>query len=266
MSTPNNKLPLRHKIGAVVTPGDRLGLATRSKTSLVAGSGTYLRQGHLYASLLGTLCATHHHLDGASSNDEERESWIISVRPEEESSTTSSSFSPSSYSKMTTGNCPQVGMLVLGRITRVARPSHAMVDIVAIVPNEDEKQQSNKNSNSSSESHQAQQQQQPPPPFIVPLHEPFAGTLRQNELRPNSSLEIRIEDCVRPGDVVVARVRADGERDFVLSTAEAECGVIRALCESSGCEMMAVSWKEMQCPVTGVREGRKVAKPRQRVA
>ena len=54
---------LRHKIGATVTPGDRLGLiATRNnKTTLISGKGTYIRQGQLYASLLGTLCATPHY-------------------------------------------------------------------------------------------------------------------------------------------------------------------------------------------------------------
>ena len=99
----------------------------------------------------------------------------------------------------------------------------------------------------------------------MPLHEPFTGTLRQNELRPNSSLEVKIEECVRPGDVVLARVHDYGERDYVLSTVKAELGVIRAICESSGCEMRPVSWKEMRCPVSGAKEGRKVAKPRQAV-
>mmetsp|Transcript_30327 Transcript_30327/g.54924 ORF Transcript_30327/g.54924 Transcript_30327/m.54924 type:complete len:252 (-) Transcript_30327:84-839(-) len=238
---------LRHKIGATVTPGDRLGLiATRNnKTTLLSGKGTYIRQGQLYASLLGTLCATTHNDDVASSaeNEESRESWTISIQSER------SFTQPSSYSKNSTPICPQVGMLILGRITRVVRPSHAMVDIVAIVPDDNQN-----NDDSSKQQHQ---------PFILPLHEPFSGTLRQNEIRPNSSLEIHIEDCVRPGDVLLARVHANGERDFILTTAEAELGVVQAVCESSGCEMQAISWKEMQCPESKVKEGRKVAKPRQ---
>ena len=40
-------------------------------------------------------------------------------------------------------------------------------------------------------------------------------------------------------------------------------GVIQAICESSGCVMQPISWKEMICPVSKVKEGRKVAKPRQ---
>lgn len=246
----NSKLPLRHKLGTIVTPGDRLGssLATRNKNiTLLSGKGTYIRQGHLYASLLGTLCAAKHN-DG---NNDGGEKWIIHIDPEGSdggSLTSSSSYANNS----TTATCPRVGMLVLGRVTRVVRPSHAMVDIVAIVPDDDDNDDNDNNKNKKSSS-----------PFILPLHEPFSGTLRQNEIRPNSSLEIRIEECVRPGDILLARIHANGEKDFILTTAESELGVIQAICEGSGCEMVAISWKEMVCPVTKVKEGRKVAKPRQ---
>lgn len=243
-----NKLPLRHKVGGTVTPGDRIGLIaiTRNKTSLISGKGTYIRQGHLYASVLGTLCAVVHH-DNNVEEEEDVGKWIISIQQP----TAGGLQQSSSYAKNTTSICPNVGMLVLGRITRVIRPTQAMVDIVAIVPSSDDN-----NSKGNNDSKQ---------PSIVPLHEPFSGTLRQNEIRPNSSLEVRIEDCIRPGDVILARVHANGERDFILTTAEAELGVIQAVCESSGCEMQAISWKEMQCPVSKVKEGRKVAKPRQQV-
>lgn len=250
MSTnnPNSKLPLRHKLGAVVTPGDRLGssLATRNKNiTLLSGKGTYIRQGHLYASLLGTLCATKHDDGDDGDSNDGGEKWIIHIDREG-----NDGGSSSSYAKSTTATCPRVSMLVVGRIKRVVRPSHAMVDIVAIVPDDDDSNES-KNNNNNKE------------PFIIPLHEPFSGTLRQNEIRPNSSLEIRIEECVRPGDVLLARIHANGEKDYILTTAEGELGVVQAICEGSGYEMVAISWKEMQCPVTKVREGRKVAKPRQ---
>lgn len=232
MATPNNSL-LRHDVGSSVAPGDRLGLVARGKTQLLAGRGTYVRRGHLYASLVGTLTAARRDGDGegaSAEKDQGRESWTISVEAERrgpEDSRCSTDVT--------------MGTLVLGRIGRVVRPSHATVDVVAVVPDDDNEGR----------------------PAIVPLREPFSGTLRQNEIRPNSSLEVRIEECVRPGDLILARIHADGERDFILTTAEAELGVIRANCESSGVEMRAVSWKEMQCPVTGVKEGRKVAKPRQ---
>ncbi|ACI64139.1 predicted protein [Thalassiosira pseudonana CCMP1335] len=229
-----NSPRLRHMLGAKISPGERLGntLLSRDKTTLIAGKGTYVRQGQLVASLLGTLCA-HHQADG----DEER--WIISIEPEQKKQR-----SQSSYVKNSSNICPQVGDVVLGRVTRVVRPSHAMVDIIAIVP----EQTTTSNNNT---------------PFIQPLHEPYSGTLRQNEIRPNSSLEIEISECIRPSDVILARVHASGEKDYILTTAEAELGVIQAVCESSGREMVPVSWKEMECNVTGVKEGRKVAKPRQ---
>lgn len=63
---------LRHKIGATVTPGDRIGLAsTRGKTTLIAGKGTYIRQGHVYTSLVGKLYAAIHKDDDNNNNNED---------------------------------------------------------------------------------------------------------------------------------------------------------------------------------------------------
>ena len=249
-ATTKAQLPtLRHEIGATVTPGDRLGLATRNKVTLIAGKGTYLRQGHIYASLLGKLCVTKHH--NVDDMEEDGDTWIISVQSEKLIS--SSNNQSSSYmNNSSTSICPEVGMLIVGRVTRVMRPTQASIDIVAIVPEDDTNQQSiNTNTSTTNQ------------PTIIPLHEPFSGILRQNEIRPNSSLEVRIEECIHPGDVILARVHANGEREYILTTAEAELGVIQAICESSGCVMQPISWKEMICPVSKVKEGRKVAKPRQ---
>ena len=250
-ATTTTQLPtLRHEIGATVTPGDRLGLAARNKTTLIAGKGTYLRQGHVYASLLGKLCATKHQVVDNNDMEEDGDTWIISVESEK---SLSSSINQSSYmNNSSTSICPEVGMLIVGRVTRVMRPTQASIDIVAIVPEDDiNTNQSNKTTLTTNQ------------PSIIPLHEPFSGILRQNEIRPNSSLEVRIEECIHPGDVILARIHANGEREYILTTAEAELGVIQAVCESSGCVMQPISWKEMICPVSKVKEGRKVAKPRQ---
>ena len=65
--------------------------------------------------------------------------------------------------------------------------------------------------------------------------------------------------------MILARIHAlGGEKEYILSTAEAEFGVVKATCESSGYDLVPVSYKEMECPVTKVKEGRKVAKPRDR--
>ena len=240
--------PLGKKLGTTVTPGDRLGniLALRNKgVHLIAGNGTYIRHGHMYASITGQVMAAVQENDTSADND--NTSWIVSIQqsPQQQPQ--------SAYAKASTNICPQVGSVILGRVTRVVRPSYAVVDIIAIVPTEI-------NTLQSSTTTAKKQQQQP---YIIPFHEPFAGTLRQNEIRPQSAIELEISDCVRPGDVLLARIHAlGGEKEYILSTAETELGVVKATCESSGYDLIPVSYKEMECPVTKVKEGRKVAKPR----
>ena len=85
----SSKLHLRHEVGTTITPGDRLGniLVARKKLTILPGKGTYIRQGHLYASILGTLCA--HQVDVATSagnGDDEGERWVVSIMPEKQAS------------------------------------------------------------------------------------------------------------------------------------------------------------------------------------
>lgn len=173
------------------------------------------------------------HQDQSDTSDNV-ERWIISIKPQQKQN-----ISQSSYAANSTSISPKIGDTVLGRVTKVIRPTHATVDILAIISDPADAQ-----------------------PSLQPLYEAFSATLRTNELRPNSSLEIEISDCIRPSDIILARIHALGEKDYILSTVEAELGVIKAICESSGREMKAVSWKEMECVETGVREARKVAKPK----
>ncbi len=195
----------------------------------------------MYASITGQVMAAAVQDDGNSAeNDGNNNTWIVSIQQSQQQQP------QSAYAKASTSICPQVGSVILGRVTRVVRPSYAVVDIIAIVE-----------SNNGQSSALKQQ------PFIIPFHEPFAGTLRQNEIRPQSAIELEISDCLRPGDVILARIHAlGGEKEYILSTAETELGVVKATCESSGYDLVPVSYKEMECPVTKVKEGRKVAKPR----
>eukprot|EP00985_Skeletonema_marinoi_P001327 scaffold530_cov148-Skeletonema_marinoi.AAC.9 len=240
--------PLGKKLGTTVTPGDRLGniLALRNKgVNLIAGNGTYIRHGHMYASITGQAITTVDQEEDNGNNSAENDGntkWIVSIQQSQQQQP------QSAYAKASTTICPQVGSVILGRVTRVVRPSYAVVDIIAIVPTEPNNGQS------------FTKKQQP---YIIPFHEPFAGTLRQNEIKPQSAIELEISDCLRPGDVVLARIHAlGGEKEYILSTAETELGVVKATCESSGYDLVPVSYKEMECPVTKVKEGRKVAKPR----
>ena len=69
-----------------------------------------------------------------------------------------------------------------------------------------------------------------------------------------------MEDCFRPGDIVRALVISLGDkRHYYLATNRAELGVVSAR-SLMGHVMVPVSWEEMKCTVTDVKEKRKVAK------
>ncbi|KAL3808358.1 hypothetical protein ACHAXA_003846 [Cyclostephanos tholiformis] len=249
---------LRQKVGSTVIPGDKLGIVgvittggaggigggppssstSRSSLQLVSGSGTYVRRGHIRASVVGTVCASlvrrcdDDDGDGGGGRGGSSPSCRRNRAPPP---TTTIDVDDREWDRSYSG-------------------SYASVDMIAIVIDDGTSMGGGGG-------------QEIGNMIVLPYREPYSGTLRLGELRSGgggggSSVELRIEECVRPGDLLLARVHAMGEREYVLSTAEAELGVVRAICESSGMTMEAVSWKEMRCPVTLAREGRKVAKPR----
>jgi exosome complex RNA-binding protein Csl4 len=138
---------------------------------------------------------------------------------------------------------PSVGHKVIGRVVRLTS-RYAAVDIQVVEG----------------------------PPRPVWLQDPFKGTLRITDIWP---LDVRdapalISQAVRPGDLIRARVLGvgDGSTGFLLSLVGGgdedqgeDLGVVHALCDSSGQPLEPLSWNQMRCPVTGVCEGRKPAKP-----
>ena len=176
------------------------------------GVGTYVKGGHIYASLVGT----------------------INLEKNDTTTTTSSSASmtcsvldphqfPCSYQVL------RVGQRVLGCITRIT-PQMALVEISVAE-------------------------------HVGPLHQPHEGGIRMEDVRAGASEQVVLEASFQPGDIVVARVLSLGDaRRYYLSTAETELGVIRAMTKQ-GIPMVPISWKEMECPETGIREPRKCAKP-----
>lgn len=93
-----------------------------------------------------------------------------------------------------------------------------------------------------------------------PLRELFKGTIRQQDVRQTEIDKVEIYKCFAPGDVVLAEVISLGDRhSYFLTTAKNELGVVYAK-SIAGVAMLPVSWQEMQCPTTKVREFRKVAK------
>jgi exosome complex component CSL4 len=72
--------------------------------------------------------------------------------------------------------------------------------------------------------------------------------------------KIEINKSFRCGDIVIARVISLGDTNsYFLSVAENELGVVIAYSEA-GHKMVPISWNEMQCPITLLKEHRKVAK------
>mmetsp|Transcript_14533 Transcript_14533/g.21478 ORF Transcript_14533/g.21478 Transcript_14533/m.21478 type:complete len:136 (+) Transcript_14533:816-1223(+) len=90
----------------------------------------------------------------------------------------------------------------------------------------------------------------------------FMGAIRREDVKSNASEDVSMYDCFRPGDIILARVLSLGDaRRYFLSTAEVELGVMKAVCRSSGMVMEPISFKEMQCPESKVKEFRKCAGP-----
>lgn len=93
-----------------------------------------------------------------------------------------------------------------------------------------------------------------------PLGAKFKGTIRQQDVRKTEIDKVEIYKCFSPGDIVRARVLSLGDRhSYYLTTADNSLGVVEAR-SSHGTTMVPVTWQEMQCPRTGIREFRKVAK------
>ena len=94
----------------------------------------------------------------------------------------------------------------------------------------------------------------------ISLKGTFQGVIRKEDVRSTERDRVNIYEAFRPCDIVLARILSLGDsQSYFLTTAENELGVIYAMSEA-GHLMIPVSWCEMQCSKTGVKEFRKVAK------
>ncbi|XP_072380580.1 exosome complex component CSL4 [Diabrotica undecimpunctata] len=92
------------------------------------------------------------------------------------------------------------------------------------------------------------------------LRRPFKAVLRREDVRATEKDKVEIYKSFRPGDIILARVLPITEaHNYQLSTAENELGVVIAHSEN-GHPMVPISWTEMQCSKSFVKETRKVAK------
>ncbi|KAG9446809.1 hypothetical protein H6P81_012937 [Aristolochia fimbriata] len=125
------------------------------------------------------------------------------------------------------GPVPEPGSIVIARVTKVMAKS-ASADIFCVGPKS--------------------------------VSEKFTGIIRQQDVRATEIDKVEMHLSFHPGDIVRAVVLSLGDaRAYYLSTAKNELGVVSA--ESvAGATMVPISWTEMQCPLTGQVEQRKVAK------
>ena len=94
----------------------------------------------------------------------------------------------------------------------------------------------------------------------VSLKDSFRGMIRKEDVRAMEKDKVEIYKCFRPGDIVRAKVNSLGDsQSYLLTTAETSLGVIYAESEA-GAAMEPISWEEMQCPKSKVKQWRKVAK------
>lgn len=92
------------------------------------------------------------------------------------------------------------------------------------------------------------------------VREKFTGIIRQQDVRATEIDKVDMYLSFRPGDIVKALVLSLGDaRAYYLSTAKNELGVVSAQ-SIAGATMVPIGWTEMQCPLTGQVEQRKVAK------
>ena len=205
---------LRFKEESTVVPGDRLGTIRQARP----GIGTYVKGGHIYASLLGSL--TIQEMESSemdtTDNDEKKVNFVCSVQ---------SSKPPA------TSQVLKIGQKVVGKVIRIT-PQNATVEIMVAEG-------------------------------VGPLRMPyFEGVIRSEDISTFQKTDSQplLVNSFRPGDLVACRLISIGDaRRYFLTTAETELGVIRA--HRKGVPMIPVSYKEMECPETGIREPRKCAKP-----
>ncbi|KAE8678992.1 hypothetical protein F3Y22_tig00111402pilonHSYRG00613 [Hibiscus syriacus] len=142
------------------------------------------------------------------------------------------------------GPVPEPGSVVIARVTKVMART-ASADIMCVGPKS--------------------------------VREKFTGIIRQQDVRATEMDKVDMHSSFHPGDivraVVVSFIFSLGDaRAYYLSTAKNELGVVSA--ESSAvlpslfnfgpkhrrATMVPISWTEMQCPLTGQIQQRKVAK------
>ncbi|KAF2873747.1 hypothetical protein BDV95DRAFT_352617 [Massariosphaeria phaeospora] len=220
---------------SIALPGQLLGPATK----YAPGPGTHMHDQQVYASIAGPVVSS------PPSSVSEKPSTSTSTPTPKPSSKPGSKPTPTSLpllsiprpsptssspsSTSTSTLLPTLSSPILARITRLG-PRFATCAILVI--------------------------------DSTVCRETFQGLIRREDVRATEKDKVRIEDSFRVGDLVRGVVISLGDQsNYYISTAQNEYGVVMARSEDGGGAMFPVSWREFCDPRTGVREGRKVAKP-----
>lgn len=95
-----------------------------------------------------------------------------------------------------------------------------------------------------------------------PISIELEGVIKRKDVREKEVDKIEMEECFIPGDIVKAYVASYGDsRRIQLRTCGDNFGVVYARNSDTGNLMFPVNFEEMVCPVSNVREKRKVAMP-----
>jgi exosome complex component CSL4 len=95
-----------------------------------------------------------------------------------------------------------------------------------------------------------------------PVRSSYSGSIRKQDIRSFDRDTVDVFKCFMPGDIVRAEVISMGDsHNYYLSTAKNELGVVYAEHSDTNEPMKPISWEEMVCTKTGLKEYRKCAKP-----
>lgn len=92
------------------------------------------------------------------------------------------------------------------------------------------------------------------------LKQPYKAMVRKDQMRHHEKDLLDISKCCLPGDIIIGKIIGVGDNgNYLITIADKEFGVVIATSEA-GATMVPISWTEMMCPKTNIKEERKVAK------
>ncbi|KAK2767065.1 exosome 3'-_5 exonuclease subunit ski4 (Csl4) [Arachnomyces sp. PD_36] len=253
----------------IAVPGQPLG----PSTSYTSGPGTHIQNSQIYASIAGPVFVDNNPEQQTKTKSKpNRPTLTVSrtyrsdarrdggrageagagasmnggaLRTITSTATATTTTTGSKQKKEKFNTLPAVDSTVLARVTRVQK-RQATVSILVVLPDTSE------------------EEEDPFTPAALPPTTDelrFQALIRKEDVRLVERDRVVMDEMFRVGDIVRGTVISLGDQsNYYLSTARNELGVVMARSEV-GNMMFPVSWKEMRDPVTGVGEGRKVAKP-----